>query len=685
MTTNKVDVLLGRIPDPHLRGLLAAEIDTLRSTKKFGLVFEDHLPETVRLPSCQVRRGALVQAHDDVAGPLMTVIRVNDGVATLVDADQVKHIEATRDLVVVRPCGQPVYPGLSVVDRIERGGDKPHHLVINAENHHALEALAFTHTGKVDVIYIDPPYNTGSGDFTYNDKRVGADDTYRHSKWLSFMDRRLRLAHTLLKPTGVIFISIDDHEQARLKLLCDQVFGAANFVDTIMLELSRTQGMKVRAAKNGAIVKNGEFVHVYRRSAAFDEVTHTPLYDGVPGYPPRYSLWLNADMTFESLWPFLVRNEAVRAEAERFSLLSKQGSLDADRLGLLIPLSDTVKQFIIGNADRILMSDRGVEPDTQPAGGFTPGRAYDLVAGKRRYLMMKSEGGPLRQLIRLSSSYRLSDDYIPTVGRTVIRGDMWKGFYSDMVAVSAEGAMEFKNGKKPIRLIRQLIRWANNSPDAVILDFFAGSGTTAHAVMEMNAADDGRRQSIVVTNNEVDSKVEKSLTKRGLRDGNREWENEGIFCRVTKPRVATVATGVREDGSRYSDGLAENVTFMEMTYEDRDAITLNRAFAAIAPLLWVKAGAVGPIIDKLAPGAGCPAGATYAVLSDVSAWRELTETLADRPEVTSVFVVTDSDSTFSQILRELSGVTVHRLYGDYLANFEINTTASYAQPVKAAE
>ena len=135
---------------------------------------------------------------------------------------------AVEDLVVVAEFRDPIYPGLVSTGKVERGGDKPFHTVINAENYHALQALLFTHRGKVDCIYIDPPYNTGAKDWKYNNDYVEGDDLYRHSKWLAFMERRLLLAKELLNPDdSVLIVTIDEKEYLRLGLLLEQTFPGA--------------------------------------------------------------------------------------------------------------------------------------------------------------------------------------------------------------------------------------------------------------------------------------------------------------------------------------------------------------------------------------------------------------------------------------------------------------------------
>lgn len=172
----------------------------------------------------------------------------------------------------------------------------PNHILIEGDNLHALSTLAFTHEGKVDVIYIDPPYNTGNKDFRYNDRFVEKEDSYRHSAWLAFMHRRLTLAHRLLKDTGVIFISIDDNEQAQLKLLCDSVFGEGNFVATNVWE-------KIHSIKNDAryLSVNHEFLLFYAKDVNKIEVNLLGRTDGMnarytnPDNDPRGS-WQSGDL-----------------------------------------------------------------------------------------------------------------------------------------------------------------------------------------------------------------------------------------------------------------------------------------------------------------------------------------------------------------------------------------------------
>ncbi|MQS05725.1 DNA methyltransferase [Streptomyces alkaliphilus] len=264
--TNVLDDALARVRalDPALAVTLTREVDALRDGRRFGLVFEKHLPESVRLPGHPVKRGVKVARRDPAKGEEALTWRVFK--VTGAGADRVAHLADSEgpvpvaELVVVRDFGEPIYPGLKSVGRIERGQPSdPSHIVINGENHHALQALRMTHRKGVDLIYIDPPYNTGNQTWIYSDKYIADQDAFKHSKWLSFMERRLTVARDLLKDTGVIFVAIGDEEHHRLRMLMDQVFGPQNFISDIVWQGGRKNDS--RYVSNGA-----DYMLVYARN-----------------------------------------------------------------------------------------------------------------------------------------------------------------------------------------------------------------------------------------------------------------------------------------------------------------------------------------------------------------------------------------------------------------------------------
>ena len=236
--------------DSQLGVDLEREFKALSSRREFGLNFERHRPEIVELPNRVVRKGDKVRIlpkrgstkKGDQELWLVKKIKQNEkqSIAILESTDK-KEVETIEtnidDLIVIAEFQDYIYPGLVSTGKVENGDDKPYQTVINGENYHALKALTFTHKGKIDAIYIDPPYNTGAKDWKYNNNYVESDDSYRHSKWLAFMERRLLVAKKLLNPdNSVIILTIDEKEYLRIGLLLEQTFPEANIqmVSTII-------------------------------------------------------------------------------------------------------------------------------------------------------------------------------------------------------------------------------------------------------------------------------------------------------------------------------------------------------------------------------------------------------------------------------------------------------------------
>lgn len=224
----RIDDLLSHISDAKIRDQLRISISEIRKRRQFGLVFESHLPETVLLPRMKVRKGALVTSQAANSDDEWVVEKVN-GMATSLRHPRTgeQRSAKTSELIVVKPFGDPIFPTLTPIKTVASGGDRPWNAVINGENYHALQLLLYLYEGKVDCLYLDPPYNTGAKDWTYNNRFVDANDSYRHSKWLSFMDKRLRLAKRLLKPDGVLVVTIDENEVHHLGMLLERLFPEA--------------------------------------------------------------------------------------------------------------------------------------------------------------------------------------------------------------------------------------------------------------------------------------------------------------------------------------------------------------------------------------------------------------------------------------------------------------------------
>src|SRR5580704_16909699 len=222
----RIEDLIKDIADPRLRNQIATEVGKLKARKKFGLVFEEHLPEVVQLPGLTIKTGARVAKRKDKSAGFFTVTAVVNGkkVTIVPERGGTGETAAKDELVVVKKFGEPMYPALVPVDQLQRAPGKPYHTLINADNFHALQLLLYCYEGRVDVIYIDPPYNTGARDWKYNNDYVDKTDSFRHSKWLSMMKKRLVLARRLLKRSGVLIVAIDDNESHHLRCLLDSIF-----------------------------------------------------------------------------------------------------------------------------------------------------------------------------------------------------------------------------------------------------------------------------------------------------------------------------------------------------------------------------------------------------------------------------------------------------------------------------
>lgn len=404
--------------------------------------------------------------------------------------------------------------------------DTTENLYIEGDNLDALKLLQETYLGRVKMIYIDPPYNTGN-DFIYDDDYAQDADEYLknsgqydsegnrlvqntesngrfHTDWLNMMYPRLKVAKDLLKDDGVIFISIDDNELENLKKICNEVFGSNSFVTTIHVQMSTVQGQKVRAAKAGNIVKNGEYILVYSKNG-IKSIGRRPLLDPVK-YDNHYNRYLTETAKGryceEPLAELIERNKEITDELILLGLVKEPGrKISQTSFSEYYDLSPRFRKFINDNADRIARVHDSVDVPQHFRESMVNNEVYLYSVDKRDYLVCKNDSGLVTQRILLSEKLTHADDFYRTFGPTTIRGDWWSGFYLDMGNVSKEGGVNYNNGKKPVRLIKQMIDFVAGEDD-IILDFFSGSATTAHAVMELNAEQNLNRKFILIQLNE---------------------------------------------------------------------------------------------------------------------------------------------------------------------------------------
>lgn len=332
----------------------------------------------------------------------------------------------------------------------------PNHVLIEGDNLHALTCLSYTHENKIDVIYIDPPYNTGNRDFVYNDHYIDTEDDYRHSKWLSFMSKRLRLARRLLSDNGVIFISIDDNEQAALKLLCDEVFGENNFVGMVTRATGTTTGQDT-----GSLGKACDYILIYSKYPNY-QIGGIPLTEKDLG---RY------DMADEKGAYSILQLRRTGGEDRR-----------EDRPTMFFPIIAPDGTEVFPNGPTGYESRWRVGPEKVKA----------MIKDNLLFFKKDSAGN-------WKVYYKFYAE-----GKTKRPSNLWTDIDGNKKAqIELKGTLgdvKFET-PKPIQLIKQIAQLTTKD-SSTILDFFAGSGTTLHAVMQLNAEDGGRRQCILVTNNE---------------------------------------------------------------------------------------------------------------------------------------------------------------------------------------
>ena len=683
---------------------LARDIKEYIHGRKCGLIYEASKPEFVRMWKKPVARGDMVNIlpprgvmentnrDDDPAEEVYRVVSIADGTAKLRNEKTEEEAESSTDnLVAVARFDKPIYAGLREVDRIERGGDKPYHVVINGENFHALQTLVYAYQGKVDCIYIDPPYNTGAKDWKYNNNYVGKDDKYPHSKWLTFMEDRLILADKLLnKKNSVLIVTIDEKEYLRLGMLLERVFSDARIsMTTIVMNPGGVKRVK-------DFSRSCEYAFFVMYGSA------NPI-----ALPLGFSEWMGNKKTTtlaDLYWRPLRRTGA--------------GNLRKDSPGCFYPVyvSKTNLRIVdVGNALPLEMNRYNV-PDRKDCYTIFPlhvdGREsrWQMTPenlkriNSKGYVRVRKNNGKVTiyyisdgeqkkvengvyKVVGYDESGAIITEQEETYCPKFIPTNVWNisshnsDSYGSRINKLLLPDRQFPYPKS-LYAVEDCIRFfVADKPNALILDFFAGSGTTAHATMLLNHLDNGRRRCISITNNEVSAEEEKAFTKQGLRHGDDEWEEKGIARYITWPRVRTAITGINTLGepikSDYkfteefpmSDGFEENAVFFDLEYLEPSVVGADLAFESIAPILWLFGGCKGEILTR---HKGYVIGETYAILFDPRYTKRFVDAVRDNQEIKTVFIVTDYEERYQSLCAKIPGRDVKQLYKSYLRSFEVN-------------
>ncbi|WP_218068287.1 site-specific DNA-methyltransferase [Candidatus Thiosymbion oneisti] len=785
------------------------ELRRITKEKKFGLVFEDHLPELTPIYSAKIRRHSKVALRDGPLIDLWRVLFVRDGEAHCrnMGSGETRRIPVD-DLVVARRFGEPIFPALTPVDKVRNGPeDVPWHTLIEADNYHALQLLEYLYAGQVDCIYIDPPYNTGARDWKYNNDYVDANDNWRHSKWLTFMRRRLTLAKRLLNPkTGVLIVTIDEHEVHHLGMLLEQVFSECNrqMATIVINQKGVAQGRLSRSEEYAFFT----FIPEAYLPAAPDDLL-SPEREGARFTKPRWERLLRGGTNSRRqdrhllFFPIFI-------DPEKRRITDVGDPLPLDETPDLEGLDKTVawplrKDGSLGNWRVSPPTLRTlVEQGFVKLGGYDERRKTWTILYLGKKARRQIDEGVIQVIARDPESGAVDVEYTESQQRNV--KTVWhrplhdSGNYGSSLLRNILGSEASFSFPKSLYAVKDsLATVLRDRENGVVVDFFAGSGTTLHAVNLLNALDGGQRRCILITNNEVSDEEARSLKHQGHQPGESNWEQHGICQSVTWPRSKYTILGKRDDGSELDgeyltsktverekprkfqqigftsiedlntaakkkqlvalidgipqsevkkdsafvvsekhpasilfdesqadawlealedqehitdlymvtagkatfddlkvrihdllgpvivteeekrpmrEGFAANLEYFRLDFLDQDHVALGRQFREILPLLWLRAGAIGPRPELPAnqplPAMLIPERNPFAVLVDETRFADFAAELEGREDLTHVFLVTDSEEAFQEMAGQLQVPNLIQLYRDYLENFVIN-------------
>lgn len=688
--------LIQQIDDPVLRERIMQETDKLVKQKKFGLVFEEHFPECTPLYDVPIRVGCKVALKTGYVSDIYTVLKI-DGDTVLCDRRET-HEQKTfqmSDIVAVAEFGEPIYPTLKPLDFVENAPDSDlWHTLIEADNYHALQLLEYLYAEKVDCIYIDPPYNTGAKDWKYNNDYVDSSDTYRHSKWLSMMEKRLKIAKKLLDPKdSVLIVTIDEKEYLHLGCLLEEMFPEAEI--QMISSVINPKG----SARAGRFSRVDEYIFFVflGKSEVFPCESDMLREINEDKRSVRWAgLMRNGEGSTRARIPSLFYPIFLDKETGRFHSVGEPLKPDEDRNSVICP-DGTIAMFPVSSSGQELQWRL-----------YPPSFMKYLEKGYIRFGKRKKDA-------TRSVSY-LQDGMIKKIenGQIIIKGKNPEGDleleYADSVgtkkpatiwntvshSASEHGSTFIKNilpGRKftypkSLYAVHDTIRFiTKEKKEALIVDFFAGSGTTLHAINLLNSEDGGHRRCIMVTNNEVSVDEAKVLDKQGHKPGDAAWEKVGIARYVTWPRTVCSIEGHDVHGKPLkgnylssdlpmSDGFKANAAFFKLSFLDKTSIALGMQFKELLPVLWMKGGAIDkcPVLEgEELPNMLILPKNKMTVLIDEIFYPEFEEQLAQHPEIRTVFIVTDSEVAYREMIRAYESKDCYQLYRDYLDNFRINT------------
>ena len=692
-----INDLISQIQDETLRNRIQEEVSKMAKQKKFGLVFEEHMPESTPLYDMPIKRGCNVMRRDSKDDKsIYVVLRVEGDTAVCVKPEQ-KDEAVTfelKDIVRVAEFGESIYPYLKPLDSVCNAPDSDlWHTLIEADNYHALQLLEYLYAGKVDCIYIDPPYNTGAKDWKYNNDYVDGNDAYRHSKWLSFMQRRLKLAKKLLNPAdSVLIVTIDEKEYLHLGCLLEEMFPEAQ-IQMVSITINPSGAIRKnlfsRADEYAFFVILGD-AHVVQKKGDGDEVEVRWWYLRRLEYGSRRGTVKGGIAQF---YPIYIDNEThkiVKIGKALPHTQDRHSVPDIDGATTVFPIRDDGIEMnwgVTGETLARLLEKKVIQVLPNKKSPYQP---YTIKYLSENFEEKIASG---RWAVK---GYREdgSKIVVETGGKLTRATTVWneKSYdaktYGTVLLKNIVGDARFSFPKSLYSVRDSLKYFVAEKPAALIIDFFAGSGTTMHAVNLLNAEDGGHRRCIMVTNNEVSADEAKMLKNKGYQPGNAEWEKLGIAHYVTWPRTVCSIKGQDINGKplkgdylgceplmHMADGFKANAAFFKLGFLDSTAVSLGMRFSEMLPTLWLKTGAKGKcpeLTGEQMPDMLILPENQFAVLINENSFADFAEKLAEHPEIQTVFLATDYEVNYQSMVKNLNVTEAYQLYRDYLDHFRMN-------------
>lgn len=664
-----INDLIARIQDPDLRMRIEKEVKDLTKQKKFGLVFENHIPEMTLLYDYPISRGCKVISKSDddkkLSEDILWVVKkINGETATCVHTVTKEEEDISiSELVCVAKNGEPIYPCLKFVDSVQNAPNSDlWHTLIEADNYHALQLLAYLYPGMVDCIYIDPPYNSGATDWKYNNNYVDGNDSYRHSKWLAMMESRLMLAKKLLNPKdSVLIVTIDEKEYHHLACLLEQLFPEAN------MQMVSSVTNHAGTSRDYEFSRVNEYIFVLRFGGAVivplttnEKRSDSVLWDTLRRHNPKNIRDAQHPNQFYPIYiddyshKIVELGDPLDFGIDRFTVPEK------DNCSAVFPVRDDGTEMMWGVKKDELM--RRLDKGYVRIGKHSPDKPQQYV------IQFLSEGTikDIEDGVAITSGYTEDGSIIAYYpgGKKMMPSTQWDIPTHDArdyglklnKAIYNDNRFDFP---KSLYAVHDTIRFfVANKPEALILDFFAGSGTTLHAVNLLNKEDGGNRRCIMVTNNEVSSDEETALREQGLHKGDEEWEKLGIARYVNWPRTRCSIEGVDVNGQPI------NGEYITSNTQEKTLRRFIKQLSIDIPDgrkgIKVKKQIVGLINDKKMPQnsvtAECPYivkdDATNAILFELESIDDFFEEIHE--DIESIYVVTTNNREFNEAKRTLN-------------------------------